>query len=131
MKAWLLAAVGLVAAAQAGRAQDAAGGEAVFKKLCLPCHAVGEGATNKVGPILNGLAGRRAGSISGFAYSQANRASAIVWDAATFQEYIRDPKAKIPDTRMPFAGLKDEQQGKDLWAYISQFTTDGTKKRTK
>ncbi|MGP0091515.1 MAG: c-type cytochrome [Xanthobacteraceae bacterium] len=128
MKAWVLAAVGLAVAPQAGLAQDAGAGEAVFKKSCLPCHAVGEGAKNKVGPILNGLEGRRAGTGAGFVYSAANKSSGITWDAATFKEYIKDPKAKIPETRMSFAGLKDEQQNNDLWAYLTQFKADGSKK---
>lgn len=128
VKAWIVAAAGLVVAPQSGLAQDAGAGEAVFKKLCLPCHAVGEGAKNKVGPVLNGLDGRRAGAGAGFVYSAANQSSGITWDAAAFKEYIKDPKAKIPETRMSFAGLKDEQESSDLWAYLTQFKADGSKK---
>jgi cytochrome c len=127
MKAWVLATVGMVVAAQAGGTHDPGAGEALFKKLCLPCHAVGEGAKNKVGPVLNGLPGRRAGTVADFAYSQASRNSGIIWDAATFREYIKDPKARIPETRMSFAGLKDEGQSDDLWAYLTQFQADGRK----
>jgi cytochrome c len=128
MKAWVLAAVVLAVAAPAGLAQDVGAGEAVFKKSCLPCHAVGGEAKNKIGPILNGLEGRPAGTIAGFPYSQANQSSGITWDAATFKEYIKDPKAKIPETRMFFAGLKGEQEKDDLWAYLTQFKADGSKK---
>jgi cytochrome c len=128
MKGWVSAAIALAVAPQAAPAQGIGAGEAAFKKLCLPCHAVGEGAKNKVGPILNGLEGRRAGTVAGFVYSAANKNSGITWDAATFKEYIKDPKAKIPDTRMSFAGLKDEQQSNDLWAYLTQFRPDGSKK---
>jgi cytochrome c len=128
MRAWVSAAIALAVAPQAAPAQDVRAGEAVFKKLCLPCHAVGEGAKNKVGPILNGLQGRRAGTVAGFVYSPANKSSGITWDAVTFKEYIKDPKAKIPDTRMSFTGLKDEQEGSDLWAYLTQFKAAGNKK---
>jgi cytochrome c len=127
-RAWVLAAVALAVARQTGLAQDVAAGEAVFKKLCLPCHAVGDGAKNKVGPTLNGLEGRRAGTIAAFLYSPANKNSGVTWGAATFKEYIKDPKAKIPETRMSFAGLKDEQERNDLWTYLSQFMADGRKK---
>jgi cytochrome c len=128
MKAWVLAAAALAATPQAGLAQAGDAGEAVFKKLCLPCHAVGEGAKNKVGPILNGLEGRRAGTVADFVYSPANKSSGVTWDATTFKEYIKDPKAKIPETRMSFAGLKDEQASNDLWAYLTRFMPDGSKK---
>src|SRR6478735_9076933 len=81
------------------RAQDLAAGENSFKK-CLPCHAVGEGAKNKVGPFLNGLEGRKSGTIEGFSYSEANKNSGITWDKTVFLDYIKDPRAKIPGTKM-------------------------------
>lgn len=108
-------------------AQDAAAGEAVFKK-CLPCHAVGPEAKNKVGPILNGLPGRTAGTVAGYSYSKANRESGIVWSEATFREYIRDPRAAIKGTKMVFAGIKKEEDIANLWAFLSQFDADGQKK---
>ena len=109
------------------RAQDLGAGENSFKK-CLPCHAVGEGAKNKVGPLLNGLAGRKSGTIEGYNYTEANKNSGITWDEATFKEYIRDPRAKIPGTKMIFPGIKNEKEQGDLWAYIAQFDNDGKKK---
>jgi cytochrome c len=109
------------------QAQDIAAGEASFKK-CLPCHAVGEGAKNKVGPVLNGLEGRHSGSIEGYTYTAANKNSGIVWDEATFRDYIRDPRAKIPGTKMIFAGIKNEGEIGSLWAYLRQFDRDGKKK---
>ena len=93
------------------------------------CHKIGPGATNLVGPVLNGLDGRRSGSVAGFSYSDANKNSGIVWSEETFAEYIKDPRAKIPGTKMIFAGIKNEQEIKDLWAYIKQFDAEGNIKK--
>ncbi|WP_407654530.1 c-type cytochrome [Bradyrhizobium prioriisuperbiae] len=109
------------------KAQDVAAGETSFKK-CAPCHAIGEGAKNKVGPELNGLNGRKSGAAEGYSYSDANKKSGITWDEATFKEYIKDPRAKIPGTKMAFAGIKNEKETADLWAYLAQFGADGKKK---
>ena len=79
-------------------AQDAAAGEKVFG-VCKACHQVGETAKNDVGPALNGIIGRKAGTVAGYHYSAANKDSGITWDEATFREYIKDPKAKIPAPR--------------------------------
>lgn len=122
-----LAAAMVVATGGLAAAQDLAAGETSFKK-CAPCHAVGEGAKNKVGPVMNGLDGRKSGTIEGFNYSDANKNSGITWNEATFLEYIKDPKAKIPGTKMVFVGLKNEGEAKSLWAYLKQFGTDGKKK---
>lgn len=108
-------------------AQDLAAGANSFKK-CAPCHDVGETAKNKVGPLLNGLEGRKTGTISGYNYSDANKNSGIVWNEASFLDYIKDPKAKIPNTKMVFAGIKNEAEAKNLWAYLAQFGPDGKKK---
>jgi cytochrome c len=107
-------------------AQDAANGEKVFLQ-CRACHQVGENAKNGVGPVLNGLFGRQAGSVEGYNYSEANKKSGITWDEATFAEYIKDPRAKIPGTKMVYAGLKDEKRIKDLTAYLKQFDASGKK----
>jgi len=124
----LLAAGGIVVAmTQAALSQDLAAGENSFKK-CLPCHAVGEGAKNKIGPVLNGLDGRKSGSIEGFSYTAANKNSGIVWSEESFKEYIRDPRAKIPGTKMVFPGIKNEKEAGELWAYLKQFGPDGKKK---
>ena len=108
-------------------AQDLTAGATSFKK-CAPCHDVGETAKNKVGPLLNGLDGRKTGTITGYNYSEANKNSGIVWSEATFLDYIKDPKAKIPNTKMVFAGIKNEPEAKNLWTYLSQFGPDGKKK---
>ena len=85
-------------------AGDMAAGETVFKK-CMTCHSkLGETAQNMLGPVLNGLKGRKSGSVPGYDYSDANKKSGIVWDEGTFKEYIKDPKAKIPGTKMGVSG---------------------------
>jgi cytochrome c len=127
MRQAVLAAIALAASTAAASAQDVAAGEQSFKK-CLPCHSVGEGAKNKVGPELNGLDGRKAGTAEGFNYTEANKNSGITWDESTFKEYIKDPRAKIPGTKRVFAGIKNEQEVNDLWAYLKQFGPNGEKK---
>jgi cytochrome c len=114
-------------AASAALAQDAAAGKTVFNK-CLACHAIGEGAKNKVGPELNGLDGRKSGTAPDYNYSDANKNSGITWNEAQFKEYIKDPRAKVPGTKMAFAGIKNEKEVNDLWAYVSQFDKDGKTK---
>lgn len=123
----LLTALAVTGSFSAAHAQDVAAGEQSFKK-CLPCHAVGESAKNKVGPVLNGLEGRHSGTIAGFSYSDANKNSGITWSKDQFLDYIRDPRAKIPGTKMVFAGIKNEKEANDLWAYLAQFDADGKKK---
>jgi cytochrome c len=108
-------------------AQDAAAGEKSFAK-CRACHQVGENAKNLVGPELNGLFGRHSGSVAGYNYSDANKNSGITWEPAVFAEYIQNPKGKIPGTKMAFAGIKNEQEIKDLTAFLAQFGADGKKK---
>lgn len=118
-----LASVGISPA----QAQDAAAGEKVFA-VCKACHQIGENAKNGVGPELNGVIGRKAGSVPGYNYSAANKNSGLTWDEPTFSEYIKDPKAKVPGTKMAFAGLKDEKKINDLTAFLKQFDASGKKK---
>ena len=108
-------------------AQDAAAGEKVFNK-CRACHQVGESAKNVVGPKLNGLFGRKAGSIDGFKYSDANRNSGVVWDEKVFTTYISDPKGAMPGNKMLFVGIKNDKEIADLIAFLKQFDSDGRKK---
>jgi cytochrome c len=123
----LVVLTSITAAASSSLAQDAAAGKTSFNK-CLACHAIGEGAKNKVGPVLNGLEGRKSGTIEGYSYSDANKNSGITWNKEVFLEYIKDPKAKIPGTKMAFAGIKNEKEANDLWAYIAQYGADGKTK---
>lgn len=129
MKAILASATLLTAAMLLGtsaNAQDVAAGERSFNK-CRACHQIGETAKNTVGPVLNGLFGRHTGAVEGYSYSNANKGANITWDEATFAEYIKDPRAKIPGTKMVFAGIKNEQEIKDLTAFLKQFDKDGKK----
>jgi len=109
-------------------AQDAAKGEHSFAK-CSPCHSVGPDAQNKLGPELNGIDGRHSGTAANFNYSDANKNSGIVWTETTFKQYIADPKAMVPGTKMIFAGIKNPQEVDDLWAYLKQFDADGNIKK--
>jgi cytochrome c len=126
MSRFVVAAAIVLGGAATASAQDVAAGERSFAK-CRACHQVGETARNGVGPMLNGLFGRKSGSIEGYNYTEANKNSGITWDEATFATYIQDPRARIPGTKMVFAGIKNEQEIKDLTAYLKQFGADGKK----
>jgi cytochrome c len=119
----------LIAVPAVASAQDAAAGKKVFAKYCSPCHNIGAGAKNKVGPELNGVIGRKVGSVEGFAYSDALKASGITWDAASLNEWVTNPKAKVAGTKMLFAGIKDETERDDLVAYLSSVQADGSEKK--
>jgi cytochrome c len=123
----VLVALASSAAASGALAQDAAAGKTSFNK-CLPCHSIGEGAKNKVGPELNGIDGRKSGTAPDYNYSDANKNSGITWNKDQFLEYIKDPKAKIPGTKMTFAGIKNETEANNLWAYLASFDKDGKTK---
>ena len=123
-----MTAVSIAASASAAAAQDVANGQHSFNK-CLPCHAIGPDAENKIGPQLNGLDGRHSGTAPNYSYSDANKNSGIVWGEATFKDYIKNPSAVVPGTKMTFAGIKNEQEINDLWAYVKQFDADGDTKK--
>lgn len=115
--------------ALAQTAGDPAAGERVFGQ-CRACHQIGETARNLVGPQLNGLFGRQAGSVQGFNYSPAYKSPAMagkVWSEENFATYIRDPRTVTPGTRMVFLGLRNDTQIADLTAYLRQFGADGKK----
>jgi cytochrome c len=123
----VIAAMATASGAMAQDAADPAAGKTSFNK-CLACHAVGEGAKNKVGPELNGINGRKSGTAEGYSYSEANKNSGITWNKEQFLDYIKDPKAKIPNTKMVFAGIKNEKEANDLWAFLAQYDKDGKTK---
>jgi cytochrome c len=97
---------------------DPARGATVFKQ-CMTCHTL-EPGVNKVGPTLHGIIGRPAGSVEGFNYSKANRESGIVWTEQKMFEYLENPRATVPGTKMSFAGLKKPQDRADVIAYIQE-----------
>jgi len=128
LRTWIAAAALVTAWTGAAAAQDVEKGAISFKK-CAICHKIGPGATNLVGPVLNGLDGRHSGSVAGFSYSMPTRIPASSGTNRPFAEYIKDPRAKIPGTKMIFAGIKNEPEIKDLWAYIKQFDAEGNIKK--
>ena len=127
MRVWMMAVtavVGVLLPSAAVQAQDAANGEEVFKK-CRACHMVGPDAQNRVGPILNDVIGRKAGTIVGFSYSDANKtagAKGLVWTEDVLFTYLQKPMAFMPSTKMAFPGLADDADRKDVIAYLKQFS---------
>lgn len=109
-------------------AQDIEKGANVFKQ-CQVCHSIGPGAKNKIGPELNGLDGRAAGTVPNFDYSDANRHSGIVWNEENFKAYVKYPRAFVRGTKMIFPGLENQQQVDNLWAYVKQFDARGNIKK--
>ena len=126
LKIYIFAAFALAGTMGAASAQDAALGEKVFLK-CRACHQIGEGAKDAVGPVLNGVVGRKAGTYPGYSYSDANKNSGITWDVATLKEYLKNPRAKVPGTKMIFPGLPKEEDIDNVIAYLKQFGPDGKK----
>jgi len=108
----------------AAQAQDIEAGQSAFRK-CLPCHAIGEGAANKIGPALNGMFGRKAAAVRGFAYSAALSNSGIVWDDNSFAHFLEDPRGSLPGNKMTFTGIKDQDQIANIAAYLKQFDETG------
>lgn len=108
-------------------AQDAAAGKRVFNK-CAACHSIGPNAKNKIGPELNGLFNRPAGSVAGFSYSDASKNSGITWTEEKFAAYIKDPQSTIKGTKMAFAGLKNDQEIADITAFLRIFDANGQSK---
>jgi cytochrome c len=126
IQVYVFAAFVLAGSAGAASAQDAALGEKVFLK-CRACHQIGEGAKDAVGPVLNGVVGRKAGTYPDYNYSDANKNSGITWDVATLKEYLKNPRAKVPGTKMIFPGLPKEEDIDNVIAYLKQFGPDGKK----
>ncbi|MEL6268043.1 MAG: c-type cytochrome [Pseudomonadota bacterium] len=121
-----LGAASAVAPAAAADASggDAARGEKVFAQ-CRACHAVGEGAANRVGPPLNELFGRTAGGLEGYRYSrdmQRAGADGLVWTAESLDHFLENPKSMVTRTRMSFRGMDDAGERADLIAYLRIFS---------
>jgi cytochrome c len=123
----ILAALAFTASAStAFAAGDAAAGETKFR-VCKVCHQVGENAKNFVGPELNGVVGRKAGTVAGYNYSDANKNSGLTWDEDTLTKYLRSPRAVAPGTKMAFPGLPNDDDIANIIAYLKQFGPDGKK----
>ena len=108
----------LLATAPALAAGDPAAGEALFKQKCAICHSPVQG-TNKIGPSLYGVVGRKAGSLAGYSYSDAMKNANRTWDATTLSDYLTNPREKIPGVKMIFAGLPNETDRQNVIAYLS------------
>ena len=104
----------LAASAPAGAAGDVKAGEAVYER-CLACHAL---AYDRTGPRHCGVVGRRAGSVAGFAYSDAMQRSGLVWNVATLDRFLASPTTVVPGTTMGYAGIADAKERADLIAYL-------------
>jgi cytochrome c len=125
-RAALIAASFALLSASPAWAQDAAAGEKVFA-VCRVCHQIGPTAKNGVGPSLNGIVGRKAGTYPGFNYSPANKNSGLTWTEETLETYLPDPQRVVKGTKMTFAGLKNPENIKDVIAFLKQFGPDGNK----
>lgn len=120
----LAALAGALLALPAHAEGDVAKGETAFKK-CRACHDIGEGAKNKVGPELNDLLGRTAGSVEGFNYSKPMKEAGeggLVWTEETIAEYLANPRDFIPKNKMAFPGIKKPDELANVIAYIAQFS---------
>lgn len=104
------------------RSGDAARGQRVFNLQCRACHTLEKDGASVTGPNLHGVFGRKAGTVAGFESSDAMKASGIVWDETNMAEYNRDPKGKVPGTKMVYGGLKQAAQLADLVAYLKEAT---------
>ena len=128
MKRIIVAVLFIGAGIGQANAQDAAAGEKVFA-VCKACHQVGDSAKNAVGPALNGIVGRTAGTYPDFQYSEANKNSGLVWTPDELDKYLTDPQKVVPKTKMIFPGVKNDEQRKDIIAYLAQFGPDGNRKQ--
>ena len=126
-----VAAIAISAGVQMAAAQDAPAGDPVVgektARICKTCHQFGEGAKNSIGPVLNGVVGRKAGTYPGYNYSDANKNSGLTWDEATLQVYLKNPKAKVPGTKMTFAGFQKDTDIANVIAFLKTLGPDGKK----
>jgi len=119
MRSLFLAAALAVIGPLSAAAQDAAEGEKIYKRLCSVCHIVAKEGPTRQGPTLFGLVGRKAGSVEGFRYSEANKKSDLVWSPEILDKYITDPRAVVPGTTMAFAGLRKADERAALIAFLA------------
>ena len=113
--AWAMSGAALLAAAPA-LADTPPPAPAAFAQ-CAACHTVQPGR-NGFGPSLAGVAGRRAASLPGYAYSDALKKSGLTWNAATLERWLKGPQKLVPGTRMPFGGIPDAAKRKQVVDYL-------------
>ncbi len=127
LAAGLLSAAAIGAAIAASHAQtslphgDSRAGAVVFER-CMGCHQVGPDAEMGIGPVLTGVVGRAAAKAPGFSYSASLENAGLIWNEATLTDFLRAPSARVPGTKMPFAGLAKSQDIADVIAFLK--TTD-------
>lgn len=109
------------AALAAPAKDDAALGKRLFLR-CTACHTVSSKAPGKIGPHLQGIVGRKSGSVAGFGYSPAMKGANIVWNEATLDKWLQRPQSVVPGTTMAFAGLTKPEERKALIAYLKKPT---------
>lgn len=126
-----MAAAAMLAGIQMAAAQDAAQGDPAAgektARICKTCHQIGENAKNMVGPVLNGVVGRKAGTYADYSYSDANKNSGLTWDEATLKKYLRNPRGVVPGTKMSFAGFQKDSDIDNVIAYLKTIGPDGKK----
>ncbi len=115
ISAFLLTAL----AGQAARAADAARGADSFDDQCGDCHTATQGGKNGHGPNLFGIIGRRAGTVAGFDYSDANKNSGVVWSATILDPYLTAPNVAMPGTAMRYKGMPDPDVRADIIAFLA------------
>ena len=120
-----LASVALITVAIPAYAEgDVKKGAKVFKK-CKACHAVGEGAKNKIGPHLNGIIGRKAATTEGFKYSKKMIEKAeggLIWTEENLDAFLKKPRDFVPGTKMAFGGIRKDKKRANLIAYLKTYT---------
>ncbi|MFJ3054975.1 c-type cytochrome [Herbaspirillum sp. NPDC087042] len=115
--AFVCAALAVLSTAHAADEQRIQQGKEVFETKCSACHAIGE---HKVGPRLDNLLGRRAGSVKGFEFSGAMKAANYRWDAEHLSAFLSNPQATVPGTAMAFGGIRAKEERDALIAYLKR-----------
>ena len=114
----VIVALGILGTGAVGSASaaDVEAGKTAFKK-CALCHTT-EAGKNKIGPSLFGVFGRKSATLEDFNYSEAMKKFDHTWDEGTLDEYLADPRATVPGTKMIFPGIKDKTERDDVIAYL-------------